>query len=225
LFAVFQSRREELIKQGYEKVRERELPVITKLEKLGGRIVYDENKIAKELMLDDSGVTDDDLQEIETLSDLTNVRLSNTKITNATVRRLGNLSKLEQIDLSNTQITDDAIASLTTLQYLFSLDLSKTSITGSELPSLKSLQRLFSLSLDHTMINDRGLEYLEPLKTLRVLSLSNTQVSDRGLELLGSRTELIGLFSDADRATKKQLMTTLSAIDITNINKYKAYFE
>jgi hypothetical protein len=41
----------------------------------------------------------------------------------------------------------------------------------------------------------------------------------------GRVTELIGLFSDADRATKKQLMTTLSAIDITNINKYKVYFE
>ena len=223
LFAVFQSRREELIKQGYEKVRERELPVITKLEKLGGRIVYDENKIAKELMLDDSGVTDDDLQEIETLSDLTNVRLSNTKITKATVRRLGNLSKLEQIDLSNTQITDDAIASLTTLQYLFSLDLSKTSITGSELPSLKSLQRLFSLSLDHTMINDRGLEYLEPLKTLRVLSLSNTQVSDRGLELLGSRTELIGLFLDNTNVTDNGLkhlngMSNLSSLGLSGTN-------
>ena len=49
--------------------------------------------------------------------------------------------------------------------------------------------------------------------------------SPKLLHVTAEVTELIGLFSDADRTTKKQLMTTLSAIDITNINKYKAYFE
>jgi hypothetical protein len=57
--------------------------------------------------------------------------------------------------------------------------------------------------------------------------LNEEQVNSMAISIfMQSRvTELIGLFSNADRATKKQLMTTLTAIDITNLNKYKAAFE
>jgi hypothetical protein len=57
--------------------------------------------------------------------------------------------------------------------------------------------------------------------------LNEEQVNSMAISIfMQSRvTELIGLFSNADRATKKQLMTTLTAIDITNLNKYKSYFE
>jgi hypothetical protein len=57
--------------------------------------------------------------------------------------------------------------------------------------------------------------------------LNEEQVNSMAISIfMQSRvTELIGLFSNADRATKKQLMTTLAAIDITNLNKYKSYFE
>jgi hypothetical protein len=57
--------------------------------------------------------------------------------------------------------------------------------------------------------------------------LNEEQVNSMAISIfMQSRvTELIGLFSNADRVTKKQLMTTLTAIDITNLNKYKSYFE
>jgi len=41
----------------------------------------------------------------------------------------------------------------------------------------------------------------------------------------GKVTEIIGIFGNADKSMKKQLITTLSAIDITNINKYKEKLE
>lgn len=41
----------------------------------------------------------------------------------------------------------------------------------------------------------------------------------------GKVTELIGIFGNADKPTKKQLVTTLSIIDVANINKYKEVFE
>lgn len=41
----------------------------------------------------------------------------------------------------------------------------------------------------------------------------------------GKVTELIGIFGNADKSIKKQLITTLSIIDIANINKYKEKFE
>jgi hypothetical protein len=66
---------------------------------------------------------------------------------------------------------------------------------------------------------------LNALMSLQELNEDNVNSMAIPIFMQGRVTELIGLFSDADRTTKKQLMTTLSAIDITNINKYKAYFE
>ena len=66
---------------------------------------------------------------------------------------------------------------------------------------------------------------LNALMSLQELNEDNVNSMAISIFMQGRVTELIGLFSDADRVTKKQLMTTLSAIDITNINKYKAYFE
>jgi len=66
---------------------------------------------------------------------------------------------------------------------------------------------------------------LNALMSLQELNEDNVNSMAISIFMQGRVTELIGLFSDADRATKKQLMTTLSAVDIANINKYKAYFE
>jgi hypothetical protein len=66
---------------------------------------------------------------------------------------------------------------------------------------------------------------LNALMSLQELNEDNVNSMAISIFMQGRVTELIGLFSNADRTTKKQLMATLSAIDITNINKYKAYFE
>ena len=41
----------------------------------------------------------------------------------------------------------------------------------------------------------------------------------------GKATEIIGIFENADKSMKKQLIATLSAIDVANINKYKERLE
>lgn len=66
---------------------------------------------------------------------------------------------------------------------------------------------------------------INALMSLQELNEENVNSMAISIFMQGRVAELIGLFSDADRATKKQLMNTLSAIDIANINKYKAYFE
>ena len=38
-------------------------------------------------------------------------------------------------------------------------------------------------------------------------------------------SEIVGIFSKSDKATRKQLLTTLSTLDIANINKYKEKLE
>ena len=41
----------------------------------------------------------------------------------------------------------------------------------------------------------------------------------------GKYAEIVGIFNSADKSMKKQLITTLSSIDISNINKYKEKLE
>jgi hypothetical protein len=41
----------------------------------------------------------------------------------------------------------------------------------------------------------------------------------------GKYTERVGIFNSADKEMKKQLFTTLSSIDVANINKYKEKLE
>jgi hypothetical protein len=38
-------------------------------------------------------------------------------------------------------------------------------------------------------------------------------------------SEIVGIFNKSDKATRKQLLTTLSLLDIANINKYKEKLE
>jgi len=38
-------------------------------------------------------------------------------------------------------------------------------------------------------------------------------------------SEIVGIFNNSDKATRKQLLTTLSTVDIANINKYKEKLE
>ena len=38
-------------------------------------------------------------------------------------------------------------------------------------------------------------------------------------------SEIVGIFSKSDKNTRKQLLTTLSSLDIANINKYKEKLE
>jgi hypothetical protein len=41
----------------------------------------------------------------------------------------------------------------------------------------------------------------------------------------GKFTEIVGIFGTADKSMKKQLLNTLSSIDIANINRYKEKLE
>lgn len=66
---------------------------------------------------------------------------------------------------------------------------------------------------------------LNALIGLQELNDENANLMAISIFMQGKATEIIGLFSNADRTTKRQLLKSLSSIDIANINKYKAAFE
>lgn len=57
--------------------------------------------------------------------------------------------------------------------------------------------------------------------------INDANVSSMAVPILmqGKFTEIVGIFGNADKSMKKQLLNTLSVIDIANINRYKEKLE
>jgi hypothetical protein len=66
---------------------------------------------------------------------------------------------------------------------------------------------------------------LNALMSMQELTDANTNMMIVPILMQGKFTEITGLFSNADKSIKKQVLTTLSSIDIANLNKYKEILE
>ncbi len=154
--------------------------------------------------LDNTQVTDADLEHVKGLSDLQVLRLAGTNVTDAGLDRLRGLTQLRELSLNDTQVTD--VGSVSGLIRLQKLLLFKSQVTDAGLKRieglkqlqwlwlghryygfghsehLKGLSHLQDLMLDNTGVTDAGLENLEGLSQLQMLTLNNTRVTDAGLE-------------------------------------------
>lgn len=66
---------------------------------------------------------------------------------------------------------------------------------------------------------------LNALMTMQEVQDANTNTMVVPILLQGKYAEISGIFGNADKAMKKQLIATLSVIDIANLNKYKEKLE
>lgn len=66
---------------------------------------------------------------------------------------------------------------------------------------------------------------LNALMNMQEVQESNTNLMIVPILLQGKYTEIVGIFNNADKSMKKQLINTLSVIDLTNLNKYKEKLE
>ncbi len=66
---------------------------------------------------------------------------------------------------------------------------------------------------------------LNALMSMQELNEANTNMMIVPILMQGKFTEITGLFNSADKSIKKQVITTLSSIDIANLNKYKEILE
>jgi hypothetical protein len=72
--------------------------------------------------------------------------------------------------------------------------------------------------------NGRG-SVLNALITMQEVQEENTNTMVVPILMQGKFTELTGIFENASRNMKKQVLNTLSIIDLTNLNKYKEKLE
>ena len=66
---------------------------------------------------------------------------------------------------------------------------------------------------------------LNTLMSLQDLNESNVNLMAVPIFMQGKYTEIVGIFQNADKSMKKQLLNTLSSIDIANVNRYKEKLE
>ncbi len=143
--------------RGFE---EKEREAAAKIEKLGGKVEFNND------------------------GEVVKVDLNNTKIMDADLAILEELPGLQWLDLRITPITDDGIAHLRTLRNLRTLNLFRTNLTDKGLENLRGMIDLETLLIGGTKITDAGLTNLERFAKLRKLSVFRTAVSDAGLSSL-----------------------------------------
>ena len=66
---------------------------------------------------------------------------------------------------------------------------------------------------------------LNALITMQEVQEGNTNTMIVPILMQGKYTEIVGIFGGANKSIKKQLLNTLSTIDLTNFNKYKEKLE
>ena len=103
---------------------------------------------------------------------------SRSSVTDAGLAQLDGLTRLKQLDLSDTDITDAGLVHLRGMASLQELDLSDTQITDAGLVHLRGLTSLQMLRLRNTKVGEAGVVHLKTLTNLQLLDCSGTDVDD-----------------------------------------------
>jgi Leucine-rich repeat (LRR) protein len=173
---------------------ERQREAATAIEKLGGKVDWDNKALGWPAWL--RKVLGDDF-----FNSVVFAGLSGTKVTDAGLEHLKGLSQLQWLQFNGTQVTDAGLEHLKGLSQLKWLELNGTQLTDGGLEQLKGLSQLQALVLDNTQVTDAGLEHLKGLSQLQQLQLTDTTVTDAGLEHLKGLSQLQWLYLVGTRVT------------------------
>lgn len=119
------------------------------------------------------GINDESLKALESLTELTEIELSETSVTGAGMESLTKLPKLERLTLWLTKVDDAGAEHLGKATSLKRLSLQKTLISDDGLAHLKGLENLEWLNIGENELTDAGLEHLAELTSLKELIVTN----------------------------------------------------
>jgi tRNA A-37 threonylcarbamoyl transferase component Bud32 len=145
-------------------------------------------------------VTDDDLDRLSGLTELSALYLDDTRVTDAALAKVKHLTKLQVLMVNHyfahiprgPAITDAGLAHLQNMKDLHSLGLGgMRKVTDAGLAHLSELTKLVSVTLGYTGITDAGLAHLRKSSAaMSVLQVNGAQVSDNGLKHLAGMKNL-----------------------------------
>lgn len=152
------------------------------------------------LHIDHAHLADSELRGVETLHNLRELELWNTRLPGTALERICLLTDLEALDLSwirpptwkeqSGWVTDANLRSFKKLKNLRDLRLSCQPINDAGLAHLGELRRLRKLEVGRCNIQGHGLRHLEGLKDLEELDLSATMLDEEFLAHVGWLTNL-----------------------------------
>ncbi len=116
-------------------------------------------------------IDDDELVNLQGMTDLLHLDLSGTPITDAGLLHLQGLDRLEILQLWGTGVTDAGLALIARLPAIVQLGLGNTNITDAGLAHLQKMKRLRVLQLWGTAVTGRGLVQLYQLPELEMISV------------------------------------------------------
>ncbi|HEX4149487.1 MAG TPA: protein kinase, partial [Pirellulales bacterium] len=150
-------------------------------------------------------ITDDSLSNLDGLSHLTRLDLSQCKLSNGAVSHIVQHPWLISLLLSNnTKIDDAAFAELAVLGRLQRLRARSTQFGDLAAQSLAQIKTLFNVQIDHTRITDKGVGYLSQLP-LEYLNIGTTEITDAALKHLERCEKLSYLGTNFNRITDEGL--------------------
>jgi hypothetical protein len=118
-----------------------------------------------------SKIDDDELVNLQGMSDLLHLDLSNTPITDAGLLHLQGLDRLEVLQLWDTKISDAGLALIARLPNLVQLGLGNTRVSDAGLAHVRGLSRLRVLQLYGTGVTGKGLMQLRGMTHIEMLSV------------------------------------------------------
>ncbi|HEX4147699.1 MAG TPA: hypothetical protein VHY20_01875, partial [Pirellulales bacterium] len=139
-------------------------------------------------------LTDQDLENLEGLANLRELRLEATPLGDAGLEHIKDLTNLTSLNIGTTRITDAGLENIRGLKNLQELWLgNRPPITDAGLEQLKDMANLRFLNLGNTRVTDAGLTLLKNFPRLQILQLNITPVTDAGLDRLQSMPQLTEL--------------------------------
>ncbi|MEY2467836.1 MAG: hypothetical protein QOF21_534 [Actinomycetota bacterium] len=118
-----------------------------------------------------SAIDDDELVNLQGMTELLHLDLSGTPVTDAGLLHLQGLDRLEVLQLWGTGVTDRGLALLAQLPAIVQLGLGDTRITDEGLAHLKKMKNLRVLQLWGTGVTGRGLTQLHGMSGLQMVSV------------------------------------------------------
>lgn len=150
----------------------------------------------KQISLEEDPINDAGLVHLKEMPGLTNLSLSKTKVTGRGLKHIKGLTKLKTLNLAHCPVADDSLANLTGMTDMITLTLQNCGVTGPGLKYVGKLTKLITLNLDDSKIVGQSLLHLKPCQKLRIIYMRNSTVSKRSIRRLEEEIESIAIFTD-----------------------------
>jgi WD40 repeat protein/Leucine-rich repeat (LRR) protein len=163
-------------------------------------------------------VTDAGVQRLAGLTKLTNVWLTSSNITGRSLDAIGGFTNVDTLRLHEAKIQDDDLANLSGLSKLQLLSLIGTEVHGPGLVHLKDLPKLDVLYLNGSNVTGEGVDAIAGLSQLSTLSLANSTIHDEALERLAAMRGLNSLSLEATPVSDRSLLHLTDFVSLTSLN-------